>query len=90
MSSYEMKPVIRWPRCLLCDRVLHLRRWFGKRKKYVECACSVTYAKAAILDADPVIWEKKRNDKTFELRLATSGRVYLSGMGGLGSRRVVV
>jgi hypothetical protein len=85
-----MKPIIRMPRCLLCDRTLHLRRWFGKRKKYVECKCSVNYAKATILDADPILWEKKRNDKTFKVRVTTSGKVYLSGLGGLGSRRVVV
>lgn len=86
--SFKLKPALKFPRCLVCDRVLFLRTISGRKKKNITCPkCGLGYTRAAIKDADPERWERIRTRSLYEIKVDSRGRKVLYH-GGLGSRRV--
>ena len=87
-SKFKLKPSLKFPRCLVDDKVLWLRDSFGRAKKVVTCSkCGISYSRTAIKDADPERWERTRKRTLYKIKKDQNGRLILQHY-GLGSRRI--
>lgn len=85
-----LKRPLYFPRCFVCDSILWLRDFLGRKKEVVVCRCGARYNRTFIKDADPDAWERVRLTGEFYITKGPLGEPQVFLRSGVGSRRKVI